>query len=418
MRSCRNVPAGSAPPRHSRTRDPAAAAQRLAQPAAGAIAGRARTSAGTGAVARAPRRAATGSRTARSVAGGLPSSVCRSRQPRDERGMVLEARAVDDAARRAPPPRRRRARSGSPARHDAAARRAGRGRRTGRTRPPLTVAPRQVGEHARAQGDQEEWLTRCDGAEHTLDQRDEERRRHEVGGRPGVQRVARRRAATRRSSAAPGAPRRCARRRRRAPSRARADTARRRVGAALACDQRVGRTPPAAAGAARRSRHAPPSRHPAPPRARGRRPRTVSAKSVTYSDAIESRAAAVAIASRRPMSGSERTSCSTGSSQPARAGEPDRRVRGTRVGGVERAQRRREFLPQPRRRQARLWPAAPAAARSPGSCSPVPRGALALHGCPNGLAMRARPRAPAPGRPRSRCAACPRRTCRGSRGSA
>src|SRR5215216_4621813 len=82
--------------------------------------------------------------------------------------MVLEARAVDDAARSL---HRRgadeRAQAAAPElrrRHDAT-------RATSQVdiaeqierNHSLTVADRQVREHARAQRDQEEWLTRCDG---------------------------------------------------------------------------------------------------------------------------------------------------------------------------------------------------------------------------------------------------------------
>ena len=158
-------------------------------------------------------------------------------------------------------------------------------------------------------------------SEHTLDQRDEDHRGHEVGGRPGVERVAR--LAQRGVEALQRLPRRCARRRRRA-RRARPPTPapprRRRACARSAC--RVPRS------SSRRCSFDDRRRAPARPSASaaasaGTPVSKVSAKSVTYSEAIESRSAALAIASRKPISGSERTSCSTRSRRPP---APARRI--------------------------------------------------------------------------------------------
>ena len=77
MRSCTNVPAGSAPPRQSRTRvpPPPRSGLRSHRPVAlGAVTDV------RGYGSRRPERRAEprGSRTARSVSGVLPSSACRS----------------------------------------------------------------------------------------------------------------------------------------------------------------------------------------------------------------------------------------------------------------------------------------------------------------------------------------------------
>ena len=265
-------------------------------------------------------------------------------QPRDERRVVLEARPVDHAARRHlhrgvdqrrqaparqrhdPRPRRR---SRSPNRSNAAT---------------AAVAHRQIGEHARAQSNQEKWLARCDGVR-------------------AYPRAARR-------TGSPSPDRRWSPGSARCPARAaiasklRSARARRGAHAAGASTSRAPADTRAAASAPRlraisvsgatassrrcsstiASRSASP--RPARRRARGSRSRRSARSRSRTPTAIASRPAALAMASRRPTAGSERTSCSTRSSRPP---APARRIAAYAARAsahVERSQRRRQPLPQ------------------------------------------------------------------------
>ena len=157
MRCCRNVPGGNAPPRHSRTRipPPPRSGLRSQRPDDGGV----KVVRGYG---RSPSAAPScrGSRTARQRLRRAAQQHVPLAQPLDERGVVLEARAVDDSARRL--------RHGgvdergqAAACHDAIGAQVEVAEQIERDH---IVAPRQVREHARAQGNQEEWLTGCDGA--------------------------------------------------------------------------------------------------------------------------------------------------------------------------------------------------------------------------------------------------------------
>ena len=342
-------------------------------------------------------------------------------EPRDEVGPVLEPRAVDDARR----PGSRSAASTSsaiPPRPPRSRRIDTLGHSRCRSRSPkrstrddvVPVAHRQLGEHARADRDEQDHRRPSSSATNST----AVTRSAVVPGlsalpsraQRGVERLER--GAARPLADAAGGEHRAPR----PPTRARPRRAPR-----LRAISVSGTAASSAQGQPRRS----PARgaEPVVERAAQRRKpdaRTSSRSRVAYSAATESRSAAAAIASRSATRRRVAHVVLDGLVEAARAGLADRRVGGARVVERERAEHRLDALAQRRRpstqrrageRREQQRDAEVRVARRRRGASPArPRAPCRRR--------RARPRGRAPGRARSRCAACPRRTCRRSRGGA
>ena len=418
MRSCTTAPGGSAPPRHARTRVPP-------PPRSGLRSQRPERSSGAAAKVRGYMRPASRSAAAKPLRVAHRAQRLRRvaeqrvalRQPRDERRVVLEARPVDDAARRhlhrgvdqrGQAPARQRHDARTAAAQVEVAEQIERGHR-------LTVAHRQIGEHARAQSNQEKWLARCDGVRGYL------RAARRTGSlsphrrwSPGSARC-RARAAMRRSCAAPAARPRCARRRRASTSRAPADTR-----AAASAPRLRAISVSGAASSSRRCSSTIASRSAEPIAQRGDERRDPGLEGQgEVADVLRGDRVARGGA-RHGLAQADRRLGAHVVLDALVAGRRRRRGGSPRTRRARRPRRARAASPRAARAAARRRappsPAERAAARSRGSCSPAPRGATPARPPGPCRPRRARPRAPARGRPRSRCAPCPRRWCRGSRG--
>ena len=421
MRSWTTTPAGSRPPRHSRTPRPppprsGLRSQRRARSAcAGAsAAGNVRGYASPAARSEAP--SAAGSRTRRSVSGVQPSSVrpAASRATRSGRfsrpGAVDHALGRDPLGRlaRAPPSRRAPPRS---RRIDTLGHSACRSRSPKRS-SATTSCPsrtRELRQHARADRDEQDHSRPSSSAANST----AVTRSAVVPGLSALPSAG----ARRRTPRGPPAPRRRGRRRRpaRAPRRpTRCSAARRPRLRAIerVRDRREQLQEQLDRGVARRE--------PVVERAGERRQPELErhgvARRVLGGDRVAVGGGGHRLAQRHGGRGAHVVL--DGLVEAAGPGRADRRVRGARVVQRERAQHLRQRARAAARRAAPRGRAAPAAARCRGSCS---RRRRAASRAPRRAPSRRRPapppaRAPAPAR--SRCAACPRRRCPRSRGGA